>query len=92
MIVINILGIVFCIAMLIIAFIFDQVGTGILGALLLCLNTALLIHNIEKRNGQENVDVTIVETKTPPTIDTLIRYGSVPDTTYVITAVDAKVR
>ena len=91
-IIINIIGIFVCVGWLFYAITEEQVGSAILAVLFLCLNTGLLVINIDKKNHPEKFNVTIIETKTPPTIDTLILRGAVPDTTYVITTVDAKVR
>lgn len=91
-IIINIIGIFVCVGWLFYAITEEQVGSAILAFLLLCLNTGLLAINIDKKNHPEKFNVTIIETKTPPTIDTLILRGAVPDTTYVITTVNAKVR
>ena len=91
-IIVNIIGIIFCIVWLILASINEEPGSAIMAALLLTLNSVLLMFNIDKMNHPDKFNVKIIETKTPPTIDTLIRYGAVSDTTYVITAIDAKLR
>lgn len=92
-IIINIIGIIVCVVWFIQALIDDTSSiNAIAAALLLILNSALLVSNIDKKVHPDKFNTTVVETKTPPTIDTLIRHGAVPDTTYVITAIDAKIR
>ena len=95
-IIINIIGIIFCVVWLIQALINDMRGSAITAALLFILNLVLLVFNINKNINKmvhsDKFNVTIIETKTPPAIDTLIRHGAVSDTTYVITAIDAKTR
>lgn len=90
-IIINIIGIIVCVVWFIQALIDDN-GSAIVAALLLVLNSVLLMSNIDKKVHPDKFNATVVETKTPPTIDTLIRHGAVSDTTYVITAIDAKIR
>lgn len=90
-IIINIIGIIVCVVWFIQALIDDN-GSAIVAALLLVLNSVLLMSNIDKKVHPDKFNITVVETKTPPTIDTLIRHGAVSDTTYVITAIDAKIR
>ena len=91
-IIINIIGIVVCVAWLFYAISKEEVGSAILAFLLMCLNVGLLVVNTDKMKNPDKFSTTIVETKTPPTVDTIVRHGAVPDTTYVITAIDAKVR
>lgn len=90
-IILNIIGIIICVVWFIQALIDDN-GSAIMAALLLILNAVLLVFNIDKTVHPDKFNTTVVETKTPPTIDTLIRHGAVSDTTYVITAIDAKIR
>ena len=91
-IIINIIGIVVCVAWLFYSVTEEEVGAAILAFLLLCVNTGLLVMNVDRKNHPEKWNVTVIETKTPPTVDTIVRHGAVPDTTYVITAIDADVR
>ena len=90
-IILNIIGIIICVVWFIQALIDDN-GSAIMAALLLILNAVLLVFNIDKTVHPDKFNTTVVETKTPPTIDTLIRHGAVSDTTYVIAAIDAKIR
>ena len=90
-IILNIIGIIVCVVWFIQTLI-DDTSSAIMAALLFILNLALLVCNIDKKVLPDKFNTMVVETKTPPTVDTLIRHGAVSDTTHVITAIDTKIR
>lgn len=92
LIIINFIGLIFCIVLFILSIHDKAPGGAIIAAALFILESSLLGVIIDKTAHPDKFNLTVVETKTPPTIDTLIRYGAVSDTTYIITAIDAKTR
>ena len=91
-IVINIFGAAIC-AMWFFDSVKNESGFSALAAsLLMMLNSGLLAYNINKMRTPDKAKIIVVETKKRPAIDTLILHGEIPDTTYVITAINGKIR
>jgi len=88
----DIIGIIACAVWLFAAIATEKAGSAAVASLMLALSAGLLAIDVKRKFNPDKINVKIIETKTPPTIDTLIRHGAVSDTTYVITAIDAKIQ